>query len=238
MGKNVLIIGASGEIGSAIALSLAKDGYQLMLHYHQNEQAIHQLRRNMETEQLLLEIQADLTTASGLQTLLNCLVFPIDAIVFASGTAYYGLFQQAESAEMDQMLQLHVKAPWLISKQVLPQMLTRQSGSIIFITSIWGRVGASHEVMYSSVKGAQNSFVKALAKEVAMSGVSVNAVSPGFIDTKMNDHLTNEEKTSIIDQIPMNRAGKPEEVAHVVGFLLDDKSTYIQGEIIEVNGAW
>lgn len=108
----------------------------------------------------------------------------------------------------------------------------------MLITSIWGSVGASNEVMYSSVKGAQNSFVKALAKEVAPSGVSVNAISPGFIETKMNGHLSPVEKDSIMAQIPMNRAGKPEEIAHTVRFLIDEKSNYIQGEIIEINGGW
>lgn len=234
----MLIIGASGAIGRAIATTLADDGCQLMLHYNQNKQAIEHLRNHVLPEKILLEVQADLTTTDGLTTLLDHLVFPVDALIFASGTAYYGLFQQASSAEMDDMLHLHVKAPWLITKSILPKMIARHAGSIIFITSIWGRTGASNEVMYSSVKGAQNSFVKALAKEVAISGVSVNAVSPGFIDTKMNNSLTEQEKEAVVEQIPINRAGKPEEIANVVRFLLDEKSAYIQGEIIEVNGGW
>ncbi|GGB30830.1 SDR family oxidoreductase [Virgibacillus dakarensis] len=238
MGKNVLIIGASGDIGIAIAKELADDGYQLMLHYHQNKQAIEKLHDRIKQEQVLLEIQADLTKQNEIAALLDELVFPVDAIIFTSGTARYGLFQEASTEEMDSMLTLHVKAPWLIIKQLLPPMIKRRSGSIIFITSIWGNVGASHEVMYSSVKGAQNSFVKALAKEVAPSGVSVNAVSPGFIDTKMNGHLTPSEIDAVLERIPMNRVGKPDEVAHVVGFLLDEKSNYIQGEIIEINGGW
>lgn len=238
MGNNVLIIGASGEIGNAIARTLANEGYQLILHYHTNKQAITLLHDQMPTEQLLLDIQADLTAENGVEALLNQLVFPVDAIVFASGTAYYGLFQYVTQVDMDRMLALHVKAPWLITKQLLPQMISRQAGTIIFITSIWAREGASREVMYSSVKGAQNSFVKALAKEVAPSGISVNAVSPGYIDTKMNDHLSKGEKEIVFDQIPAGRAGKPEEIAHVVQFLFDERSAYIQGEIIEVNGGW
>lgn len=238
MVKNVLIVGASGEIGYAIARKLANDGYQLMLHYHQNRQVITHLHEQVPSDQLLLEVQADLTTANGVETFIDQLVFPVDAIVFASGTAYYGLFQYVTQSDMDKMLSLHIKAPWLITKQLLPQMVTRQAGNIIFITSIWGSEGASHEVMYSSVKGAQNSFVKALAKEVAPNGVTVNAISPGYIETKMNDGLSAEEKTDILDQIPAGRAGKPEEIAHAVQFLLDEKSAYIQGEIMEINGGW
>src|SRR5699024_6474423 len=109
---------------------------------------------------------------------------------------------------------------------------------IIFITSIWGDIGASNEVIYSSVKGAQNSFVRALANEIGPSGVSVNAVSPGFIDTKMNNHLQNEEKESIICSIPLIRSVLSSDVSHTVSFLMDEKYSYIQGEIVHITGGW
>src|SRR5690625_7972441 len=122
----------------------------------------------------------------------------------------------------------------MITRHLLPLMMQKKAGKIVFITSIWGDVGASHEVVYSAVKGAQNSFVKALAKEVAPSGISVNAVSPGFIDTKMNRHLIKEEKETIISEIPMNSAGTSGEIAHTVRFLLDIKYSYIQVDLIVV----
>ncbi len=186
-----MIIGASGDIGSAIYKQLAAEGDQLILHYHQNKSA---LDAGLDQESILKEIQADLSTEDGLSHFLKQLTLPVDAVVFASGNAHYGLFQDTDETIMDSMLTLHVKAPWLITRHILPQMITRKKGKIIVITSIWGEVGASNEVVYSSVKGAQNSFVKALAKEVAPSGISVNAVSPGFIDTKMNGHLQADEK--------------------------------------------
>src|SRR5699024_4869550 len=123
-------------------------------------------------------------------------------------------------------------------RHLLPSMIQKKAGKIVFITSIWGDVGASHEVVYSAVKGAQNIFVKALAKEVAPSGISINAVSPGFIDTKMNRHLIMKEIETIISEIPMNRAGSSSEIAYTVSFLLDNISSYIQGEIIGVYGGW
>lgn len=238
MGKNVLIIGASGEIGISIAERLAEEGYQLILHYNQNKAAINKLRENLGNHSILGTIQADLSNESAIQDFLSALVFQVDMIVFASGRAEYGVFQETSEMIMDEMLTLHVKAPWLITKALLPSMLHKKYGKIILISSIWGDVGASYEVIYSTVKGAQNSFVKALAKEVAPSGISVNAISPGFIETKMNHHLSEEEKELLISEIPMNRAGQPDEIAHVVSFLLDDKSSYIQGEIIRVTGAW
>lgn len=238
MGKNVLIIGASGDIGVAIAKQMAQDGYQLLLHFHQNNKSLTSLRENVNNECILTEIKADLSHADGIKYLLERLVFPVEAVVIASGKAQHSLFQNTTEGEMDAMLTLHVKAPWMIVNHVLPSMIQQKRGAITFITSIWGDVGASNEVMYSSVKGAQNSFVKALAKEVAMSGISVNAISPGFIDTKMNQHFSPEEKQAIVDQIPMNRPGSPDEIAHTVSFLMDEKSNYIQGEIIGINGAW
>jgi 3-oxoacyl-[acyl-carrier protein] reductase len=238
MGKNVLIIGASGDIGIAIAKQLVKEGYKLLLHYNTNREMVDDLRKNVNESDVLAVFQADLSEGTAVKRFLAELVFPVDSIIFASGLAYSGVFQDTSEVTMDKMINLHVKTPWLIVKYLLPQMINQRSGAIIFITSIWGEQGASNEVIYSSVKGAQNSFVKALAKEVAPSGISVNAVSPGFIETKMNRHLHGAEKDALISEIPMNRAGRPDEVAHAVSFLLSNQSSYIQGEIINLTGGW
>lgn len=238
MGRNVLIIGASGDIGMAIAEQLANEGYNLFLHFNSNNNGMKNIREKVGSESILAEIKADLSHVDGINYLIRQLVFQVDAVIVASGKAHHSLFQDIGVDDMDDMLTLHVKAPWMIVNHVLPSMIRQRKGAIILITSIWGDVGASNEVIYSSVKGAQNSFVKALAKEVAMSGISVNAISPGFVDTKMNYRLSSEEKQAIIDQIPMNRAGSPDEIAHTVSFLMDEKSNYIQGEIIHINGAW
>ncbi len=236
--KNVLIIGASGDIGLAIAEQLAREGHQLILHYHQNKDSIDALRSRIDKELVLSVLQADLRYQSGIENLLQELVYPIDYIIFAGGSAYIGLFQEMPETVMDDLLSLHVKAPWLITKRILPEMIQRRFGKIVFITSIWGERGASLEVAYSSVKGAQNSFVKALAKEVAASGISVNAISPGFIDTKMNAHIQKMDKESLVAEIPMQRPGLPAEIAHTVQFLLNHQSSYIQGEVLNVDGAW
>ncbi|MBP1968038.1 3-oxoacyl-[acyl-carrier protein] reductase [Virgibacillus natechei] len=238
MGENVLIIGASGDIGLAIADQLASEGYQLLLHYNKNRKRIDDFKNMLEKECLLTVIQANLSNDEEIKKLLNQLVFPVDYIIFASGAAHYGLFQDTKEQVMDDMLTLHVKAPWMITQYLLPTMIQKNTGKIIVITSLWGDIGASNEVVYSTVKGAQNSFVKALAKEIAPSGISVNAISPGYIETKMNNHLADDEKAALISEIPINRAGLPSEVAHTVRFLLDQRSSYIQGEIINMNGAW
>jgi 3-oxoacyl-[acyl-carrier protein] reductase len=238
MGGNVLIIGASGDIGIAIAQRVLHDGYHVLLHYNKNKEKIDELRQEISTDAVLAIIQADLSSNEAIKRFLAELVLPVDYIVFASGVAQFGLLQDTPEEVMDDMLTLHVKAPWMITKHLLPRMIQQKQGKIIFITSIWGDIGASNEVIYSSVKGAQNSFVKALAKEIAPSGITVNAISPGYIETKMNSHLTDDEKLSIIADIPLNRAGLPSEIAHSVSFLLDERSSYIQGEIMNISGGW
>ena len=238
MGKNALIIGASGDIGAAISQQLASRGYQLILHYYKNKKAIEDLATKMNRDCIIDVLQADLSDNTELQRFVSQLAFPVDCIVFTSGNAHFGLFQSASEELMDKMMTLHIKAPWMITKHILPSMIQKQSGAIILITSIWGAIGASYEVLYSTVKGAQNSFVKALAKELAPSGISVNGISPGFIDTKMNQYLNDAEREDVISEVPMQRAGTTEEIAHTVNFLLDDKAKYIQGEIIQVTGGW
>ncbi len=238
MKGNVLVVGASGDIGQAIVRDLAEEGYSLLLHYHKNTDKIKHLIKGLNKELVLGVYQADLTSKIETQKMLDDIVYPVHSIIFVSGLADNSLFQETTEENMDYMLSLHVKAPWKITQHFLQPMIRNHSGKIIFITSIWGEVGASNEVIYSSVKGAQNSFVKALAKEVGPSGVLVNGISPGFIDTKMNQHLNKADITNIISEIPLNRVGLPEDVGNVVNFLMSDKASYIQGDIIKVTGGW
>lgn len=238
MHKNVFVLGASGDIGRAICKQLKDENYSLILHYNKSRESIETLVEALGEESVLQVVQADLTNTEDVHRMCQEVMYPVYAIIYVSGAAHYGLFQDTSEEIMDQMLMLHVKSPWLVTQHFLPEMIHEQRGKIIFITSIWGNIGASHEVIYSSVKGAQNSFVKALAKEVGPSGVSVNGVSPGFIDTKMNRHLLRDEKESIISEIPVHRAGLATDVAHTVCFLMDEKSNYIQGEIVKLTGGW
>lgn len=238
MRKTVLIIGASGDIGLTIAKERINKGNEVILHYHSNKSVLTALAKKTANEQILQIIQADLSKKQGIDHLLSQLVFNVDNIVFASGKTEFHLFQESSEEMMDKMLSLHIKAPWRITNHLLPVMIKKQSGKIVCITSIWGEVGASNEVLYSTVKGAQNTFVKALAKEVASSKIAVNAVSPGFINTKMNGSLTEEEKAEIYEGIPLKRAGTPNEIAKVVNFLLDNKGKSITGQIIPVTGGW
>lgn len=238
MGKRILITGASGGIGQAIAKLLAKKGYSLYLHYHQNKEAIKQLIEEIEVYGgEYLAIQANLSEKKGYKAILEN-VFSIDGIIHASGISTYGLFVDTHDQEWEELWNIHVHSMMGLTRDLVPKMLTKQQGSIIVISSIWGQIGSAMEVAYSTVKGAQIAFVKALSKELAYNGIRVNAIAPGAIETTMLQTFTEEDKQLIMEEIPMGRLGQPMEIAESVLFLLSDKSSYMTGQVMSLNGGW
>ncbi|WP_449540077.1 elongation factor P 5-aminopentanone reductase [Ferdinandcohnia sp. Marseille-Q9671] len=239
MNKYALITGASGGIGSAIARELATCGYSLYLHYNENESAVKALAKELVSQGVDIHlVKADLSQSHGVEEAMSQLEHPIDTVIHNSGKSIFGLMTDFDQQTVDQMVQLHISTPYLLTKALLPNMITKKSGNIIVISSIWGLTGASCEVLYSMVKGGQLSFVKALAKEVALSGIRVNAVAPGAINTNMLQKFTEDDLKGISEEIPLGRIGEPKEVADVVSFLLSNKSSYITGQVLSVNGGW
>jgi 3-oxoacyl-[acyl-carrier protein] reductase len=239
MKKFALITGASGGIGQAAAKILAQKGWNLYLHYHQNKEKVQKLMHELAPLGLeIIPIQADLRKDNGIAKLVES-IFSIDALVYASGNSHYGLLQNMSAAEVDELLSVHVRSPLLLIRSILPKMIANGKGQIVLVSSIWGQTGAAYEVAYSAAKGAQNAFVKALSKEVAASGIRVNAVAPGAVATKMvTEQLTEEELSLLKEEIPMRRLSAPEEVAEAIAFLLSEQSSYITGQILGVNGGW
>ncbi|MED4452969.1 elongation factor P 5-aminopentanone reductase [Metabacillus fastidiosus] len=239
MEKYALITGASGGIGTAIARRLAKEGYHLYLHYYQNEKAILSLQQSLLTEDINVQIiQADLSTKEGVETLVQNVYTSVDLLVLNSGISYYGLVTDLNDEEIDMMIGLHIANPFRIAQKFIPAMVKKRAGNIIVISSIWGLTGAACEVLYSTVKGGQNAFVKALAKELAPSEIRVNAIAPGAVATNMLSQFSEEELRELEEEIPAGRLGKPEEIANTVAFLASDDSSYITGQILSVNGGW
>ncbi|MCJ7839701.1 SDR family oxidoreductase [Lederbergia sp. NSJ-179] len=238
MKKFALITGASGGIGTAIAEELASQGWNLYLHYYKNQQNILELIDRISQYELeYIPIYADLTTREGVNQLVDN-IFQIDAIVYSSGTAPYGLFTDLEEKTMDEMLQLHVKSPMILIQSLLARLLQRPSSRIVLISSIWGQTGAACEVIYSTVKGAQIAFVKALSKETARSNLRMNCVAPGAVKTNMLQQLDPQEIIELESTIPVGHLADPNEIAHVVSFLLSEKSSYMTGQVLAVNGGW
>ncbi|MCA1053579.1 SDR family oxidoreductase [Rossellomorea aquimaris] len=235
--KFALITGASGGIGRSTALTLAKKGWNLYLHYHSDRDGIEDLMTeitNLGVE--AIPIQADLTQPEQVQSIIDS-IFRIDAIVYASGVAGWGLFQDQSELEMDRMINIHVKSPMLLIQGLLPNLL-KNKGNIVIVSSIWGQIGGACEVIYSTVKGAQLSFVKALAKETAPSGVRINSVAPGAVATNMMESFSEEDLLQVSDEIPMGRLANSKEIASSICFLLSDDASYITGQTLAVNGGW
>jgi 3-oxoacyl-[acyl-carrier protein] reductase len=238
MRKFALIIGASGGIGAETAITLASQGWNLYLHYYSNHDFIINLKTELLSNDIEIHcVQADLSKKEGVTKILNS-IFQIDAVVYTCGVAHYGLFQDINDKEMDLMWNLHVKSPMLLLQSLLDKLRGTDHASIVLVSSIWGQTGASCEVMYSTVKGAQIALVKSLSKELARSGIRVNAVAPGAVNTNMMNQFTQEEKLEITEEIPMGRMAQPNEIAESISYLLSPQSSYITGQVVAINGGW
>lgn len=235
MKKYALVTGGSGGIGSAVVRRLVKDGYTVYVHYNRSEKKILELQLELEG---IIPVQANLSEVDSAERLWSQIHHPIDTVVYAAGKSIFGLTTDITDKQLNEMVELQVKNVYKLISFVLPSMIRNRSGNIVIISSIWGQIGASCEVLYSMVKGAQNSYVKALAKEVALSGVRVNAVAPGAIETEMLREFSDEEKQDIAEEIPLGRLGMAEEVANTVAFIVSPQASYITGQIIGVNGGW
>jgi 3-oxoacyl-[acyl-carrier protein] reductase len=236
--KFALVTGASGEIGFSIAHHLINDGWSLYAHYNENKAPIEQLIRSVQSSEIeIIPLKANLAESSETKQLADS-IGQIDAFVHAAGFSKVELIQDTKEKTIDDMWQVHMKSLILLSQKLLPSFYQKKQGSIVVISSIWGQTGASCEVVYSTVKGAQIAFVKALSKESARSNIRVNAVAPGMIRTKMNRDFSEDDVTSIEEDIPMGKMGESEDVAQAVRYLLSTESKYITGQTIAINGGW
>lgn len=242
MKKQVIVItGASRGIGRAIALAFAKPNHILALCCKHN---IEQLK---ETAILCEKAGAecfvsitDVSRPSDVQTFFNEIkkrFGDISLLINNAGISYIGLLQDMSNEAWQSVINTNLNSVFYTCREVIPIMLQKKSGKILNISSVWGNVGASCEVAYSATKGGVNSFTKALAKELAPSGISVNAIAFGFIDTDMNHHLNEKDKTELLVEIPAGRAGTPQEAADLV-YAVASSSTYMTGQIITMDGGW
>ncbi|PGM54726.1 SDR family oxidoreductase [Bacillus sp. AFS053548] len=239
MRKRILVIGASGDIGFAISKKLINEKYDLVVHYNSNKEPLSELIELANKIEVNCQfVQADLSVENGVEILTSQINDKIDSIVYASGFSIIGLINDVSDEEIDRMTQLHIKSLMKVVNHFLPNMVAKKSGSIVVISSIWGQIGASCEVLYSTTKGAQNAYVMALAKELGPSGIKVNAVAPGAVKTNMLKSFSEEDLKEIANEIPMNRLALPSEIANTVNYLISEQSSYITGQILGVNGGW
>ena len=237
MKKFALVMGASGELGESISRTLAASGWSLYLHWNTNpvDNLASQLRDAFPQSEFSA-VQADLSLPDGAEKLTGQ-IFDVSCIVVASGQALVEMLADTHDEDMEKLWLVHVKNPLSAIRQLSSKLQRHSNTYIVFISSIWGEIGASMETAYSAVKGAQLAFVKAYAKEMAYSGTRVNAVAPGFIMTKMNNDFSQEEIESLREAIPLG-LGKPQDVADMVDFLVSGKADYMTGQTLRINGGW
>ena len=236
--KNVLITGASRGIGRAIAIEFARAGYDLTLVCIKNIESLTTLANDLvSTYQIsCTAYQTDISNPDEVRKLFE-VITPPDILINNAGISYVGLLTDMSDDDWNATISTNLSSAFYMCRAAIPHMLSEFSGKIINVSSVWGECGASMEVAYSASKGGLNTFTKALAKELAPSGISVNAIACGLIDTEMNSHLSDEELADVIADIPADRIGKPQEIASVI-LSLASSTNYLTGQIINVDGGW
>lgn len=237
MDKVVLITGADRGIGKAIALKFAQEGWKVAINYVANENAA--LETAKETGGKIYP--ADVSSREEVSSMFHKIeaeLGPVSVLVNNAGISVVGLFQDITEEEWDKLFGINVKGLVNCSREALKNMISEKSGSIVNVSSIWGVCGGSCETHYSATKAAVIGYTKSMAKELGPSGIRVNCVAPGTIDTDMNAHLTEEDRNGICEETPLERIGTPAEVAEAVYFLSSDKASYITGAVLGVNGGF
>lgn len=238
-----LVTGASRGIGAAVARRLAADGLRLILLYGSSQTQAEQVVREClgAGAEEAFAIQSDVRSGGELRHLQSELErrdMAPSIIVHCAGTAHYGLLDETDEEIWDDLFRVHLKSAYWLAKLFGPAMRWNRHGRIVHVSSVWGMVGAAGEIAYSAAKGGLNSFTKGLAKEMASSGVTVNAVAPGAVDTDMLSALTAEEREELLAEIPLGRLARPEEVADLVAFLVSERADYMTGQVIGLSGGW
>lgn len=228
--KNVLITGASGGIGRVLVNHFLSAGYFVIGVYH---------NQRMQKKAGVEYFSCDLTHEKEVENLVGEVIkkyHHIDCLVNCAGVSQFKQIQDVSEEDYDFILNSNLKSAVFVTKHVAKNMISAQTGKIINISSMWGNVGASVESIYSASKGAINSLTLSLAKELAPSGITVNAVCPGLIDTKMNSTLSKRAKQDLISSTPLGRIGTAEDVANAVDFLASEKADFITGQLLTVDG--
>ena len=237
----VLITGASGGIGKAVAEKFAQNGYRVALHYHNGKERAEALQQELEAQGCtVMAVQADLRESSQAEAMIKQIEQQwggVDVLVNNAGVAQQKLFTDITDEEWRNMFAIHVDGAFSCSRAVLPGMIYKKQGCIINVSSMWGQVGGSCEVHYSAAKGALQAMTQALAKEVGPSGIRVNCVAPGVILTEMNTRMFDAETLEALkEETPLEKLGEAEDVANMIYFLARKEAGFITGQIIGVNG--
>ncbi len=236
----VLITGASRGIGAACARRFARAGYAVALNYHRSEAAAVALCEELRAGGARVElVQADMGDTEQVERMVDNVLdkfCQLDILVCNAGIARQQLFTDITDRDWRELFNVNVDGTFRCCRAVLPHFIHRKAGRIITLSSMWGITGGSCEVAYSAAKAAIIGLTRALAKEVGPSGITVNCVAPGVIDTDMNGNLTAEDLEVLREETPLERIGRPEDVAESVFFLAGEGGAFLTGQVLSPNG--
>ena len=238
--KYALITGGSRGIGAAAARLFARRGGGVAVAFHQSGNRGQALVRELQELGVpAMAVRADVADPRQVGELVDNVLekfCQLDILVCAAGISHVGLISQIDEDQWRRLFAVNVDGVHHCCRAVLPHMLSRKSGSIVTVASMWGQVGASCEAAYSATKGAVIAYTKALAKELGPSNIRVNCVSPGVIDTEMNAHLTQADLAALSDETPLGRIGTAQEAAAAIAFLASDEASFLTGQVVSPNG--
>lgn len=239
MKKVILVTGASRGIGNNIARSLAHENI-VIANYNKSEDEAKKLKADLKSENIDIDIiKADVSNRTEVKEMIEGIITKygkIDVLINNAGISQYKLFTDITDEDWENIMNINLKSNFIVTQEVVRNMIANKNGLIINISSIWGVTGAAMEVAYSTSKAGIIGLTKSLAKELGPSNIRVNAIAPGIIDTSMNNKFSEEEINDIKEEIPLERVGKPEEISKCIEWLLEDN--YTTGQVISINGGW
>ena len=240
MERVAIVTGASRGIGREIAKSLAKQDIKVIANYNNSEEKAIELKKELEAEGIIIDIvKADVSKREEIKNLVQYAIGnygKIDILINNAGISEYKLFTDETDEDWNKVINTNLYSAFAVSQEVIPNMIKNKNGCIINISSVWGMVGASMEVLYSISKAGIDGLTKALAKELGPSNIRVNAIAPGIVDTDMCKNFSKEELENIKEEIPLERIGKVEDISKCINWLINDN--YTTGQIISINGGW
>ncbi len=240
MEKVIIITGASRGIGKEITKKLALKGLKVIANYNKSEKEMKELKLELEKKDIYIDIvKADVSKREEAKKLVQYALNKykkIDILINNAGISEYKLFTDETDEDWNNVINTNLYSAFVMSQEVVPNMISNKHGCIINISSIWGLVGASLEVLYSVSKAGMNGLTKALAKELGPSNIRVNSIAPGIIQTDMIKDFNSKEIEDIKQDIPLEKIGKTEDITKCVEWLIEDN--YTTGQIISINGGW